>query len=155
MAFYYDNRYGDILFSEYEFYGGNIQHPRENRSTINEWAVLNQLVNDLPNMYGNLYDMYKRKGYDMSDPLWERDNMKEVRAARDRGDTSDRSIWPQMGYGGETRDAWGNLRDCSAPGSVTRISGPLFGGVPMDPWSYEMQPGDQIYWGGIPMFYPY
>lgn len=36
MAFYYDNRYGDILFSEYEFYGGNIQHPRENRSTINE-----------------------------------------------------------------------------------------------------------------------
>jgi hypothetical protein len=36
MEFYYDNRYGDILFSEHEFYGGNIQLAREARPAVNE-----------------------------------------------------------------------------------------------------------------------
>jgi len=91
----------------------------------------------------------------MNDPLWKRDEMKEVRAARDRGDRSDRSIHPQMGYGGFTRDAWGVLRDCSQPGAMTRISEPLFGGQEMRPWSYELQPGDQLYLNGYPFFYPW
>lgn len=154
MAFYYDYRYGDILFSEHEFFAGNIQIHPESRSTANEWALFNRLVNDMPNMYGDLYDMFKRKGYDMSDPLWKRENMKGVREARDRGDTSDKSIWPEMGCGGWAKDAWGfprNLRGCD----VTRISEPLFGGHPMDPFSYAIQPGDQFYYGDVPMFYPW
>lgn len=155
MAFYYDNRCGDIVFSEHEFYGGNIQYPREARPAMNEWALFNQLVSDMPNMYGNLYDTFKRKGYNMDDPFWKREEMKEVRAARDRGDTSDRSIWPNLGYGGFAKDAWGYMRNSHEPGALTRVSEPLFGGDPMDPGSYTMQPGDQLYWGDIPMFYPY
>lgn len=159
MAFYYDNRYGDIVFSEHEIYGGNIHFPRESRPAMHEWALFNQLVSDLPNMYGDLYETFKAKGDDMSDPFWKRENMKEVRAARDRGDRSDRSIWPQIGYGGTARDAWGYLRDPYQPGALTRVSEPLFGGNPMDPWSYQMQPGDQLYWvdalGSVPMFFPY
>lgn len=77
MAFYYDNRYGDILFSEHEYYGGNIHFPRETRPAMHEWAIFGQLVSDLPNMYGDLYESFKAKGYDMNDPLWKRENMKE------------------------------------------------------------------------------
>ena len=155
MAFYYDNRYGDILFSEHEYYAGNIHFPRETRPAMHEWALFGQLVSDLPNMYGDLYESFKAKGYDMNDPLWKRENMKEVRAARDRDDRSDRSIRPDLGYGGMARDAWGSLRDLGQPGTLTRVSAPLFSGHPMYPWSYEMQPGDQFYWGDIPMFFPY
>ncbi|GAB7336416.1 hypothetical protein MBLNU13_g09717t1 [Cladosporium sp. NU13] len=115
MAFYYDNRYGDILFSEHKFYAGNIHFPRESRPAMHEWALFSQLVSDLPNMYGDLYESFKAKGYDMNDPLWKRENMKEVRAARDRGDRSDRSIRPDLGHGGMARDAWGLLRDLGQP----------------------------------------
>jgi hypothetical protein len=155
MAFYYDNRYGDIIYSGYEFYGGNLQWPPEYRQQVNENAIFNRLVNDWPNIYGDCYEHFKAAGANMNDYLWKRDEFKEVRAARGRGDRSDKSIWPQMGYGGGHVDWWGNYRDCSAPGAVTRISEPLFGGNPMDPWSYTMQPGDQMYYCGWLLFYPY
>ena len=155
MAFYYDNRYGDIIYSEYEFYGGNLHWPREHRPVMNEWAQLNRLVNDWPNIYGDCHEYFKAKGDNRNDPLWKRDEFKEVRAARDRGDRSDRSIWPNMGYGGDNIDLRGMTRDVSQPGAVTRISEPLFNGHPMDPWAYTMQPGDQMYWGGWPIMWPY
>jgi hypothetical protein len=50
MVSYHDNRCGDVLFSEHEFYGGNIPYPCEAAPAMNEWALLNQLVSDLPNM---------------------------------------------------------------------------------------------------------
>jgi hypothetical protein len=112
-------------------------------------------VSDLPNMYGDLYDMSKRKGYNVDDPFWKRENTKEVRTARDRGDSLDRSIWSHLSYGGFAKDVWGNMRGCHQPGYVTRISELLLGGDPVDLWIHTMQPGDQLYRGGIPMFYPY
>ena len=155
MALHHDDRYGDILFSEHEYYAGKIHFPRESRPAMHEWAVFNQLVSNLPNMYGDLYKSFQAKGYDMNDPLRKRENMKEPRTTRDRGDGLDRSIRPESGYGGMAKDVWGLLREVGQPGTLTRVSKPLFTGGSMDPWSYQMQPGDEFYWGNVPMFFPY
>jgi hypothetical protein len=122
---------------------------------MNETAQFNRLLKDWPNIYGDFQEYFKAKSDNMNDPVWTRDEFKEIRAARDRGDRSGRSIWPQMGYGGDNVDGWGNYRDCSQPDAVTRIPEPLFNGYPIDPWSYVMQPGDQVYMGGWPMTWPY
>jgi hypothetical protein len=101
MAFYHDHSVGDIIFSEHEFYGGGLQHPAALRPLHNWIAEQYQVVNALPNLYGDVYECFQQENAKramqglppIKDKLFEQDLFKNVREARDRGDRSDQSIW--------------------------------------------------------------
>lgn len=162
MAFYHDSRFNDIIFSEHEFYGGNIQFPRHLRPQAAQNALGLELINDFPNIYGDLYElsmqenaMREAQGLPVKkDKLWEVDHFKEVRAARDRGDRSDKSIWPTLGYGGYAVDANGFNRSICFE-AFARVSDPLMNFGPPGPWNMPFFPGAKVTMNGMPIFHPW
>lgn len=160
MAFYYDHANNDYLFSEHEFYGGNIGWHPALRPFGDYMNHLGTMANDFPNLYGDVYEYFRDKnaaleaqgyGPQEMDPIFKVDHLKEVRAARDRGDRRDRSVKPGLGYGGLAFDMQGYMRPvASRLGEIERVTEPVA-------YPGEMMPphGSQIHWGGVPLFYPF
>jgi hypothetical protein len=160
MAFYYDHNVGNVVFSEHEFHGGGLQYPSIMRPITNLMAEQYQVANALPNLYGDLYERFKEENAmramqglpPIKDSLFERDEMKEVRAARDRGDRSDKSIWPGHAFDddmGGAVDWYGQPR--SGQMCLTQVSDP----VPLWPGRRPSMPGDQPCLNGMPILYPW
>lgn len=160
MAFYYDHAVGDIIFSEHEFYGSGLQHPAALRPLHNWIAEQYQVANALPNLYGDVYERFKEENAmramqglpPIKDSLFEREEMKEVRAARDRGDRSDRSIWKGHNFGdymGSAIDYYGRPRTGNM--HLTQVSEPVWNW----PGRRPFMPGDQPVIGGMPVLFPW
>jgi hypothetical protein len=158
MAFYYDHNVGELIFPEHEYYGGGLQHPPALRPLHNWIAEQYQVANALPNLYGDVYERSKEENAmramqglpPTKDSFFERDEMKKVRAARDRGDWSDKSMWPGHAFGdymGSAFDWYGQPR--SGQMCLTQVSGP----VSLWPGRRPFMPGDQPVIGGMPVFF--
>jgi hypothetical protein len=158
MAFYYDHNVGDIIFSEHEQYGGGLQYPPIMRPIMNLMAEHYQIANALPNLYGDVYERFQEENAmramqglpPKKDSLFEQDLFKNVREARDRGDRSDKSIWPGHAFGNYTGGAfdwYGQPR--TGPMCLTQVS------EPVSNWPGPFVPGAQPCLGNMPILYPW
>lgn len=149
MAYYWDNRYGDYVFSEQYHDAGGIHNPPETRDAWKFLSLFNSTLNDFPNLYGDMYDLVKgldeeRAQYGLppqytNDPLWKVDHFADVRRQRDRGEVRDNTMhlgpFGSHPFMGATRDLQGNLRPRPQEGNLYPVSWPIT--WPEYEWQYE------------------
>jgi hypothetical protein len=116
------------------------------------------LSTPFPNFYGDVYERFQEENAmratqglpPKKDSLFEHDLFKNVREARDRGDRSDKSIWPGHAFGNYTGGAfdwYGQPR--TGPMCLTQVS------EPVSNWPGPFVPGAQPCLGNMPILYPW
>lgn len=145
MAYYFDHRKNDLVFSEHAFNGGGQHHPPDMREGYKFLADYKGAADDLININGDLYDMLKgadaqraaqglppehADSFIMKDPRFA-----DLRRRRDEGDRRPVHLWQDWNnypdgfqpYGGHTRGLnSGDLRPFPKPGDLTQVSWPIF-----------------------------